>query len=225
MGPEMILELESLDQHEEVHRADERLSKLQQTFRETERQLDDAWAELAPLENEDPGPPRGFYYKRLSEARQAVAEAESNLRVAAELLEEGKEERREICDRIWLQIESVLVKERRRRVKEAIPIIAQAIQANRRINEIERKCEELLPSGPPLRGGLVFDACPQELNDERLDDWLDFLKLCGIVDESEMAVSRSIGEAKWSTAETTRPTLGTGVRVARTGQQRTTQAL
>jgi hypothetical protein len=185
MGKEALLELQSLDQHEEVRRADEQLSEFQKAFCNAERQLDEAWAELGLIEKEAPRP-RGFYYKRLSDTRQAVAVAESNLRAAAEVLEAAKEKRREICERIWSQLESVLAKERRRRVEEAIPIIAKAIQANRRIHEIERKSEELLPSGTSLRGSLVFDAYLQEFDDQRFDDWLDFLKLCGIVDVSEM---------------------------------------
>lgn len=222
MRAERILELESLDQHEEVRRADKQLSKFQRAFRDAERQLDAAWAELARFENEAPRR-RGFYYKRLSEARQAVAEEEANLRAAAEVLERRKEEHRKTLDRIWSQVESTLIEERRRLVREAIPIIARAIRANRRIHEIERKSEELLPSGTPLRGSLVFDACLQDFDDQRFDDWLDFLKRCGIVDESEMS-SASIGDTKWSTAEITEATRGTGARFARTGQQRTIHA-
>jgi hypothetical protein len=193
MGAENVVELQSLDQFEEMRRADKRLSELQQAMRDAERQLDDAWTDLARLENEAPRR-RDVYYKRLSEAQQAVGEAESNLRVAAELTEEAKQERKEIHAKVCARVQSSLIKERRRRVEEAIPIIEKALQANQAIHDIERMSEELLPEGTALSGSLAFDASFHALTVERFRDWLHFLRAFQILDESAASLNEPIAE-------------------------------
>ena len=72
-------------------------------------------------------------------------------------------------------IDSALRQEHRDRVKESISVIGKAIDidANR---GIETKVEDLMHRGVGLGGDVLFDAAWHELNEERLEEWLQFLE-------------------------------------------------
>ena len=115
---------------------------------------------------------------RLGRTFRAVSHCgreESALHGAASVLEEAREERRQIRSCVSDGIDSALRQEHRDRVKESISVIGKAIDidANR---GIETKVEDLMHRGVGLGGDVLFDAAWHELNEERLEEWLQFLE-------------------------------------------------
>lgn len=71
--------------------------------------------------------------------------------------------------------EQELLREHRRRVQEACAIIKQAVEANRRVYEIE--CEAMEHECE------LSSACWPLLNEECLKDWLEYLRVKEILDD------------------------------------------
>jgi hypothetical protein len=78
-----------------------------------------------------------------------------------------------------------LLKEHRLRVQEAVSIIEKAVQANRRVYEIECEAEVLMTPGNARCGRQLYSACWPLLNEECFDDWLHYLRGAGILDDFE----------------------------------------
>jgi hypothetical protein len=177
MKAEPILKMHSLDQRDDVRNADERLRELEQSYRRAEKRLDRAWAELAALEDDAPSTGQSCH-DRLSEARDTVEEAESALHAVAEALEEAREECRYIGACVWDEIDSVLRQERRAPLKEPIYTIRKAIDidANRRTQHIEIRAKDVLRQGAGLSEYVLFDVAWDELSEEGLEAWLQFLE-------------------------------------------------
>jgi hypothetical protein len=171
MRPEQLQQLESFGQIEEVRRVQARVEA-------AEKRLERARRELSPAESETS---RRKEYRggRDVAAREILDESRAVLRAA-------KEERRRIENRVWEEVEPALREEHRRRLKETADAVAKAIEANRRLHEVGRKAEELRPPNKVCKGALLFDCCWADLNRERFEDWLHFVSLSGLLDESEL---------------------------------------
>jgi hypothetical protein len=76
-----------------------------------------------------------------------------------------------------------LLQEHRRRVQEAVSVIEKAVQANRRVYEIECEAEELMTPGNARCGCQLYSACWPLLNEECFDDWLHYLRHNGFLDD------------------------------------------
>jgi hypothetical protein len=78
-----------------------------------------------------------------------------------------------------------LKKEHRLRVQEAVSVIEKAVQANRRVYEIECEAEECIPPGTTRCRHQLFSACCPLLNEDCFDDWVHYLRCTGILDDFE----------------------------------------
>jgi hypothetical protein len=118
--------------------------------------------------------------------RTIVEDRETTLRAAEKDLDTARAERRREAARKWEEVAAALGEEYRCRVGETVDAVANAVEANRRLRELNRKAEELLPQAEVRRGFLRFDVCWPELNDERFEQWVRFLSLIAGLDMDEL---------------------------------------